>query len=148
MDRQAILNPRSLGTLEVEEATTPVADEAYWSMPTEVGARGWPEEHEERLTLKPGSRRGPKLFERRARPLLHGKGGRMPVCGELGSDVCGVEVSARVLRLLGVGVNLVDKWPEELVPHALKQGLQRDGRRQRFRLVDQPGQEAWRLQAE
>jgi len=43
----------------------------------------------------------------------------MPVSDEVGDHICGVEVSARVLRVLGVGMNLGDKWAGEPVPDAL-----------------------------
>ena len=49
---RALFRTQSLGTLEVEEATTTVADEGYWSMPTAAGARGWPEERKEGLALE------------------------------------------------------------------------------------------------
>ena len=53
LGRWALLRTRSLGTLEVGEATTTVVDEGYWSMPTPAGAGGWPENREERLALEP-----------------------------------------------------------------------------------------------
>ncbi len=53
LGRRALLRPRSLGTLEEGEATTTVVDEGYGSMPTPVGAGGWPENREERLALEP-----------------------------------------------------------------------------------------------
>ncbi|MDE0102665.1 MAG: hypothetical protein OXN89_09810 [Bryobacterales bacterium] len=43
----------------------------------------------------------------------------MPVCDEVGADVCGVEVPAKVLHTLGVGMNRGDKWAEYPVPDAL-----------------------------